>query len=77
MCVTVARHYIKDEDPSVAWGECGNSLTPFNSPTDGSLIEAAHGCLQVDFANAYIGGGVLHMGNVQVIYRACNIIVKR
>ena len=66
MCITVARRQVKEEDPSVAWGECDKPLTPFNSPADGSLIEAAHGCLQVDFANAYIGGGVLNMGNVQV-----------
>ena len=29
-------------------------------------IEEAHGCLQVDFANELIGGGVLQQGNVQV-----------
>ena len=66
MCITVARHHVKEEDPQVAWGDCQKALTPFESPTDGSLIEAAHGCLQVDFANAYIGGGVLNLGNVQV-----------
>lgn len=66
MCITVARHHVSDEDPNIAWGKCQNPLTPFHSPVDGSLIEAAHGCLQVDFANAYIGGGVLNMGNVQV-----------
>lgn len=67
MCITVARHHMKEEDPQVAWGECQKPLTLFVSPADGSLIEAAHGCLQVDFANAYIGGGVLNLGNVQVI----------
>lgn len=66
MCITVARHHVMEEDPNVAWGKCQKALTPFESPTDGSLIEDARGCLQVDFANAYIGGGVLNMGNVQV-----------
>lgn len=66
LCITVARHHVKEEDPTVFWGKCQSPLTPFESPADGSLIEDAHGCLQVDFANAYIGGGVLNMGNVQV-----------
>ena len=35
------------------------------SRSDGK-IEEAHGCLQVDFANELIGGGVLQQGNVQV-----------
>ena len=42
---------------------------PFESLAEG-LIEGANGCLQVDFANEYIGGGVLGMGNVQV-YTCC------
>lgn len=66
MCITVARHHVKEEDPQIVWGDCQKCLTPFESPSDGSLIESAHGCLQVDFANAYIGGGVLNLGNVQV-----------
>lgn len=33
--------------------------------SDGS-IEDSYGCLQVDFANEYIGGGVLNFGAVQV-----------
>ena len=61
---------MKEEDAaSLSWGTCESPLTPFESPTDGGLIEGAHGCLQVDFANAYIGGGVLNMGNVQVRYQ--------
>ena len=66
MCIGVSRHHLKEEDPALSWGSCESPLTPFDSPTDGELIEGAHGCLQVDFANAYIGGGVLNMGNVQV-----------
>ena len=53
------------EDPNKFWGECDTQLVQFESLEEG-LIEDAHGCLQVDFANEYIGGGVLGMGNVQV-----------
>jgi poly(ADP-ribose) glycohydrolase len=69
MCISVSRHHLKEEDPALSWGRCESHLTLFDSPTDGGLIEGAHGCLQVDFANAYIGGGVLNMGNVQVNMR--------
>ncbi|VDM64374.1 unnamed protein product [Angiostrongylus costaricensis] len=34
-------------------------------PPDDTSIEDAYGCLQVDFANEYIGGGVLTWGAVQ------------
>lgn len=54
------------EDPNTFWGQCDTPLVPFESLAEG-VIEAAHGCLQVDFANEYIGGGVLGMGNVQVL----------
>lgn len=53
------------EDPNTFWGQCDHPLVPFESLAEG-LIEGANGCLQVDFANEYIGGGVLGMGNVQV-----------
>ena len=66
MCISVLRHHVKEEDPTLSWAICESPLTAFDSPMDGGLIEGAHGCLQVDFANAYIGGGVLSMGNVQV-----------
>ena len=39
-------------------------LSAFKSLPTG-LIEDAHGLLQADFANKYIGGGVLSTGNVQ------------
>ncbi len=54
------------EDPNTFWGHCDTPLVPFETLPEG-LIEEAHGCLQADFANEYIGGGVLGMGNVQVI----------
>lgn len=66
MCVSVSRRGL---DPADAKGElwigCEKKLVPFESQA-GDLIENAHGCLQVDFANEYIGGGVLGMGCVQV-----------
>ena len=67
LCITVARKQLEREDPEVAWGECTTPLLAFESFTEGR-IEDAHGSLQVDFANEYIGGGVLNMGNVQVCY---------
>ncbi len=48
-----------------AWMKCEDKLLPFEALPEGT-IESADSCLQVDFANAYIGGGVLNMGNVQV-----------
>ena len=66
MCVTVARRKLgREEADAIAWKECSKPLVPLQSLTEG-LIEEAHGCLQVDFANSYIGGGVLGFGNVQV-----------
>lgn len=46
------------------FAQANDYLIPFKTFDDGS-IEDDHGCLQVDFANKYIGGGVLSMGNVQ------------
>lgn len=60
--VAVTRRRVKLGAP---WEECNEQLLPFESLSDG-MIETADGCLQVDFANAYIGGGVLGFGQVQV-----------
>lgn len=66
LCVSVTRRRLsKEEADGTAWKECSKPLVPVESLVEG-LIEEAHGCLQVDFANSYIGGGVLGMGNVQV-----------
>ncbi len=65
LCVTIQRRRQTCGKPEEFWGECTLPLGPFESLEEG-VIEGAHGCLQVDFANAYIGGGVLHEGNVQV-----------
>ena len=64
MRITVERRQLQG-DQREAWKECETTLSVFEQPADG-LIEDAHGSLQVDFANEYIGGGVLGMGNVQV-----------
>ena len=63
MCVSVSRHH--GNAGEAMWRGCERPLLPFES-LDHGVIENAHGCLQVDFANAYIGGGVLRKGCVQV-----------
>lgn len=69
MCVTVSRRCL---DPTEAkkevWIGCEKPLLQFESLTE-EMIENAHGCLQMDFANEYIGGGVLGMGCVQVRFK--------
>ena len=65
MNISVARKRIAKSDPDLFWGKNTAVLLPLE-PQPTGLIEDAHGCLQVDFANAYIGGGVLGLGNVQV-----------
>jgi poly(ADP-ribose) glycohydrolase len=62
--ISVERRGIEKQDPEVFWGKCDRPLSQFSCEEEG-LIEDAHGDLQVDFANRYIGGGVLEMGNVQ------------
>ncbi len=62
LCISVKR---KKLDDSPSWKDSKEPLTALET-TDKGAIEDAHGCLQVDFANEYIGGGVLGMGNVQV-----------
>lgn len=42
-------------------------LGTFETHKEG-FIEESEGSLQVDFANEFIGGGVLQQGNVQVMY---------
>ena len=63
--VSVRRRAIQRKEAASFWGQCDLPLTEFSSDAVG-VIEESHGDLQVDFANAYIGGGVLQMGNVQV-----------
>ena len=65
--ISVERRGIEKQDQEVFWGKCNRPLSQFSCEEEG-LIEDAHGDLQVDFANRYIGGGVLEMGNVQVSF---------
>lgn len=47
-----------------AWASCNSGLLQIDiRPTGG--IEEAKGCLEIDFANKYLGGGVLGNGAVQ------------
>ena len=66
MCVSFSRHKMDSGDAGEsAWRNCEKKLLSFESMECG-VIESADGCLQVDFANEYFGGGVLDMGCVQV-----------
>ncbi|KAK3865460.1 hypothetical protein Pcinc_028936 [Petrolisthes cinctipes] len=61
--VTFTRQHISTSDlPS--WLSCTNHLPRLHVDTVG-LIEEAEGLLQVDFANKFLGGGVLGLGCVQ------------
>lgn len=46
------------------WSNCSKQLEVL-LPREG-LIEENHAALQADFANKFIGGGALQLGNVQV-----------
>ena len=48
------------------WSSCTKQLGVL-LPCEG-VIEDNHAALQVDFANKFVGGRTLHLGNVQVIY---------
>lgn len=61
--ISVERRFLLATD-TPNFSETNVPLSPFTSFPTG-LIEEAHGCLQADFANQYIGGGVLSTGNVQ------------
>lgn len=70
--VTFYRHVLP-QDPSAFLQQLEDDATPlsgFDLRTDGT-IEDAPGMLQADFANKYIGGGVLNTGCVQEEIRFC------
>ncbi|XP_037803475.1 poly(ADP-ribose) glycohydrolase-like isoform X2 [Penaeus monodon] len=61
--VTFTRQYVNPHNmPS--WEACSKPLPKLHVDTKG-LIEEQMGLLQVDFANKYVGGGVLGLGCVQ------------
>ena len=55
----------KNKNDVPFWKDNKATLTEFEVH-NGRFIESFDGCLQVDFANEYIGGGVVQQGNVQV-----------
>ena len=61
--ISVERRFLTSEN-TPKFSETAQPLSAFKSFPVG-LIEDAHGCLQADFANKFIGGGVLTTGNVQ------------
>lgn len=61
--VTFARHMMENA-PAVVWQQCMSPLPKLHCD-DGGMIEEATGLLQVDFANRFLGGGVLGHGCVQ------------
>ena len=73
MHITVTRKTIDLKQDGASWAECTKPLSSFQSLAKGR-IEDADGYLQVDFANEYIGGGVLDMGNVQVRCDAITLV---
>ncbi|KHJ76834.1 poly glycohydrolase, partial [Oesophagostomum dentatum] len=62
-CVSFRREVVPEEIIP-KWEDDETSIPLVAVARDGS-IEDSFGCLQVDFANAYIGGGVLNYGAVQ------------
>ncbi len=47
------------------WEDCDEGFTKLHITSEGTIEDNGHGMLQVDFANKYIGGGVLSHGCVQ------------
>lgn len=47
------------------WEDCREKFTKLHVTSEGTIEDNGHGMLQVDFANKYIGGGVLSSGCVQ------------
>ncbi|CAF0883065.1 unnamed protein product [Didymodactylos carnosus] len=58
------RRYCLPKSCTPEWGNSSNTLCKIHL-TKNKTIEDMHGFLQVDFANKYIGGGVMNHGCVQ------------
>ncbi|XP_043490315.1 poly(ADP-ribose) glycohydrolase-like isoform X2 [Polistes fuscatus] len=62
--ITIQRRYIpRYECPK--WDKIEKKLLPLHITSSGTIDNNGAGLLQVDFANRYVGGGVLTMGCVQ------------
>lgn len=62
--VTIQRRYIPKSD-CPKWDEQVQKLLPLHVTSKGTIETEGTGLLQVDFANKYVGGGVLGLGCVQ------------
>ncbi|XP_076754595.1 poly(ADP-ribose) glycohydrolase [Xylocopa sonorina] len=62
--VTIQRRYIPKAD-CPKWDEQTQKLLPLHITSKGTIEMEGTGFLQVDFANKYVGGGVLGLGCVQ------------
>ena len=60
----ICNHTMNDIEVEDIWRENSLILRPTTIHKEGSIMEAED-CLQVDFANEYIGGGSLYYGRVQ------------
>ena len=62
--VSFHRKVLKEED-TPDWENCTAGLSDLYATSAGTIEEEGQGCLQVDFANRMIGGGVVGNGCVQ------------
>ncbi|KAK2575626.1 hypothetical protein KPH14_011889, partial [Odynerus spinipes] len=62
--ITIQRRYISKQD-CPKWDNIDQKLSPLHITSNGTIESDGAGLLQVDFANKYVGGGVLGMGCVQ------------
>lgn len=60
--LTFSRKVAVDLPP---WEQCLQPFSKLHVTSEGTIEDNGHGMLQVDFANKYIGGGVLGQGCVQ------------
>ncbi|ELR17423.1 poly(adpribose) glycohydrolase, putative [Acanthamoeba castellanii str. Neff] len=60
--VSFERRVLEDEPP---WGECDTGLAELIISDDGCIEDVQEECLQIDFANKMVGGGVLGYGCIQ------------
>ncbi|GAB1869593.1 WD repeat and FYVE domain-containing protein 3 [Camponotus japonicus] len=62
--ITIERRYIPREN-CPKWNLQNQKLSPLHITSKGTIENEGAGLLQVDFANKYVGGGVLGLGCVQ------------
>eukprot|EP00041_Stephanoeca_diplocostata_P025973 m.692380 g.692380 ORF g.692380 m.692380 type:complete len:662 (+) comp22863_c0_seq5:285-2270(+) len=62
--ITVVRHALSLRDLP-QWQTCSSTMPPLEVDPDTRIEDTGRECLQVDFANRFVGGGVLGRGAVQ------------